>query len=313
MQLQARPGHRMLRCGRLVLVVDLHGQVDGKATEGLFVNNTRMLSRLQLRADGQRLATFAMSPTAANELVGHYQVPASDTVPEGSVFVQLRHRLTDRLSTVAAVSSYHRSPVSLELAFAVDSDFADSEEAEKGKREQHGDVSVSYDEAEQTLEFVYGHPSGPTGRGPHRRRPVARRLRRRDVAVAGPPRRQDDGAAASRDPCRVRRRNGAAQRRAGRLGAERRIGPGTAAEPGPAAGHDEPSRHACLADRRVRPGVAAPGHAVRAGRSGGGPARLPVPVRQARVDDRLAGGDGLAGHGRRCTVGQRRVAGQHHR
>ena len=158
MQLQARPGHRFLRCGRLVLVVDLHGQIRGDATEGLFVDNTRMLSVLELRADGEPLETFAMSPTASNELVGHYQVPASDTVPSESVFVQLEHRLTDRLHTDVTVTSYHRDPVSFEMALALDGDFADSEEAEKGQRQQHGDVEVSYDEGERTVEFAYRRP-----------------------------------------------------------------------------------------------------------------------------------------------------------
>jgi glycogen debranching enzyme len=159
MQLQSRPGHHTLRCGRLAMVVDLHGQVTAQATEGLFVNNTRMLSQLQLRVDGQTLPTFAMSPTAANELVGHYQVPPTETVPEESLFIELRHQLTNnRLVTEATITSYHRGPVSAQLAFAVQADFADSQEAETGQRMQEGPVEVSFDPSDRTVEFTYGHP-----------------------------------------------------------------------------------------------------------------------------------------------------------
>jgi glycogen debranching enzyme len=55
------------------------------------------------------------------------------------------------------VTNFHRDPVSAELAISIGADFADSQEAEMGQREQDAPVDVTYDEPNATLELTYLH------------------------------------------------------------------------------------------------------------------------------------------------------------
>ena len=71
-ELRARPDQRFVYRGYSLLVTDASGSVTGNDIEGYYVENTRLLRRHELTADGEPLVAFAASATRS----GHRLAPS---------------------------------------------------------------------------------------------------------------------------------------------------------------------------------------------------------------------------------------------
>jgi len=143
---RARLG-RTLKHGDTFVVFDNSGdaQASGPASEGLFHEDTRFLSRLALVVNGVRPLLLSSSATADNEMLtadltnpdffsdGHLSL-ARDTVHLLRVKVLADGACLESLE----VKNYADHDVSLELGYAFAADFADMFEVRGQKREQRG-------------------------------------------------------------------------------------------------------------------------------------------------------------------------------
>jgi glycogen debranching enzyme len=153
-QIAARGRQHFVYSGRSVLVTNPDGMVAGNGIEGFYVENTRLLSRLSLCVAGKEPRAIAVSPCSGDRLTGYFQLS------EPEVYAVLDARVSDRLDMRIGFDSFVRDgkPRRFDLAIELDADFADSDEAEKGRRQQEAPVATEWDGARHELGFRYRHP-----------------------------------------------------------------------------------------------------------------------------------------------------------
>lgn len=163
-----------------LLVVDQRGECgEGETLAGFYFREARFLRTLRLEIDGKRPWVCEAAEEEPRTLRFNYVHPelaefggggsgqSQDAVttdehglPHRALDVDLRYHLhfASLRATLAVTNRSHR-PVEFEIAWALDADFADIQEAQSGKREQQADVDVAADGA--MLRFVYRHPALP--------------------------------------------------------------------------------------------------------------------------------------------------------
>src|SRR3954454_20285011 len=158
--LRARPTEHFCYSGRSLLVTNLDGRVTGHGIEGFYVDETRMLSRDEIMANGRPLTGVAASPAGADHFLAYAEVPESPTVPAHEVYVEIGQRVGDGLRESIRIANYSiRDLASFELSILLDADFADLYEAKDGKRQQTAEVDTQWTSANQELRFTYRHPA----------------------------------------------------------------------------------------------------------------------------------------------------------
>ena len=166
--------------GPSLLIVNTHGECGpDQPLSGYYFRETRFLRTVRLEINGERpwrceAASLQPDSLALNFVHPEIQAPggggtgqaadqeASDPhgIPERSLDLRLLFRVgVAELSIVLALANRARRPVQCELAWHLDADFADIQEAQGGKREQEADVDLTGDD--DHLEFAYGHPKLP--------------------------------------------------------------------------------------------------------------------------------------------------------
>ncbi|MDP9347151.1 MAG: hypothetical protein M3P44_15850 [Actinomycetota bacterium] len=157
-QLRARSEHHFTYSGRSVLITDLAGRITDTDPVGLYVDNTRVLSRLEIRADAKALRAVSASPVGGDAYLSYEELPESDGIPPESVYLETAHFVGEGMRTILRLRSYAADAVHFELTVAPAADFADSEEAERGQRQQDAATEDTWDEAARELHLRYCHP-----------------------------------------------------------------------------------------------------------------------------------------------------------
>lgn len=162
--LRARANQFFVYSGRSLLVTNLDGYVTRSGTNGFYHENTRLLSRYELTANGYRLVPIIASPVGGAGMLAYQQMPDEVGVPERSITVEIANFLGDGLRTALriennwGVKDHQPDPPSVDLAINLAADFADISEADTGKRLQMAPVESSWDDTHQELCFRYSHP-----------------------------------------------------------------------------------------------------------------------------------------------------------
>ena len=145
----------------IFLVTDTLGNIPGclpgeSTSVGLFCQDTRFLSRLELQIDGQlpillssnASSGFALSVLCANPHLEKQQIGAE------TIGIEREIVLNGGLFEELAITNYSTSPVSFELSLSSDADVVDLFEVRGWERKQRGQLLRSLDEseAEQVVE-----------------------------------------------------------------------------------------------------------------------------------------------------------------
>jgi glycogen debranching enzyme len=157
-QLRARREHLFTWSGRSVLVTDLAGHLPRQDPMGLYVDNTRLLSCLELSANGLYPRPVSASSAGADALLSYDELPAADGLPAESVYLETAHFVGEGMRTVLRVVSFAAGATNIELAVHPEADFADSEEAEHRERRQTAETETSWHEDSRELRIRYCHP-----------------------------------------------------------------------------------------------------------------------------------------------------------
>ena len=157
-ELLARPSQRFTHSGRSVLITDAHGTVSERGSDGFWIANTRVMSRLEWSVDGAPLRPAGASVVGRDAFSVYLAVPADDPALPGDLYVQVVHIVGEGLRTLVRVDNYGRSRMAADLGLALAADFADVDEAERGERIQRADVEAAWDAASRRLAFRYLHP-----------------------------------------------------------------------------------------------------------------------------------------------------------
>ena len=128
-------------------VFDRYGdvQVLGSGQQGLFRQETRYLSHLELRVSGLRPLLLSSTARDDNVLISvdltnpEMLLPSGDTLLSGTLHIHRNKFLSDDACfDKITVHNYGSASVAVELSFAFDADFADIFEVRGQTRERRG-------------------------------------------------------------------------------------------------------------------------------------------------------------------------------
>ncbi len=132
--------------GWTVLVTEPSGFIDGKGGHGLFVQETRLLSRYRYRINGDLPFTVAISNVEQHSWLGYYVAPSpakesgetTDKAPTEKVIeLRLARAVGEGFHEDVDLTNYTGEPIDVPLEIDVDADFADLQETH-GERQQKG-------------------------------------------------------------------------------------------------------------------------------------------------------------------------------
>src|SRR5215204_2770087 len=152
-RLRPRDDTRYVSQGRTVLAAGRDGFVREGSEQGLFAYQTRLLSRYRCLIDGEEPRPAALSNVEQHSWLGYYVTlaPGLDPGPpdQGSGLMQAEteQSLELRVSRYVGagvhedrdLTNFTRRAVGFEFELEVEADFADQEEAVRGRR-QHGTI-----------------------------------------------------------------------------------------------------------------------------------------------------------------------------
>jgi glycogen debranching enzyme len=155
-RLHPRPDVLYTGQSRTVMATGLDGQITGKPDTGLFVHETRLLSRYRYLIQGNPPIPVALSNCEQHNWMGYYiEVPpgAPRMTDSGSGHVTQASEQTLELRVSRHVgpgvhedldlTNFSQGTTHFEFALELDADFADVGETE-GNRQQHGKLSRSW-------------------------------------------------------------------------------------------------------------------------------------------------------------------------
>ena len=167
--IQPRFETRYATQGRTVLAFGTDGFIAPGSSHGLFVHETRLLSRYRLLIDGQPPTPVALSNVEQHSWLGYFIAlpPGIDPGPadrgSGQVTAAWQHTLEVRVSRYVGEGLHEdidltnftqQATATFELALEVDADFADQVEASGAHRQQQGDISRAWRDADGVPELA---------------------------------------------------------------------------------------------------------------------------------------------------------------
>ena len=169
-RLRPRSDMRFVSQGRTVLVTDVDGFHDGGPERGLFVHQTRMLSRHRYLVDRTPPRPVALSNVSQHSWLGYYAClpPGHEPGPpdEGSGHVPhlTEETLELRLSRYVGgglhedvdLVNWSLTPTAFSLHLLLDADFADLEET-RGERRQRGRLEHAWREVDGGWELRFDY------------------------------------------------------------------------------------------------------------------------------------------------------------
>jgi glycogen debranching enzyme len=169
--LKPRPAASCISANYTVLTTGLDGFVSAGGTEGLFVNETRVLSTYRWTIDGSIPRAIALSSITQDRWLGYYisvppgLQPATPDMGSGHVPSEAEKTLELRLFRTidprgaldedVHLTNFSPDETRFTLALECSADFADYAEAASGARQQQGEMRLEWNEAPQQLTIAY--------------------------------------------------------------------------------------------------------------------------------------------------------------
>ncbi|SCF20698.1 Glycogen debranching enzyme (alpha-1,6-glucosidase) [Micromonospora purpureochromogenes] len=153
--LRVRPDLLYVASGWSTLVTDVRGRITGAEPQGFFARNTRVLSAERLTVDGREPVAFSTANVRGHAQLSYAELGDGEALPSQAVYLLTERFVGDGLRTRLTVVSYAARPLTLPVRIHLAADFADTSEAEAGRRRQFGDVDRAWDPAERELRLTY--------------------------------------------------------------------------------------------------------------------------------------------------------------
>lgn len=148
--------------GRTVLATGTDGFLDGGADEGLFVHETRLLSRYRYRIEGAPLHPVSLSHITQRSWLGYYVAPAEkpdpkdppsiNAIAQQTVELRLRRTVGEGLHEDVDLTNFTQTEVTFRLVLELEGDFADQRETRE-KRRQFGHQTTSWRDGTDVWEW----------------------------------------------------------------------------------------------------------------------------------------------------------------
>jgi glycogen debranching enzyme len=126
--------------GTTFCISETSGDIRPGASQGLFVRDTRLISRLELSINGhvpEPLAPQSREPYACTFLS---RMPPSDGLADSTLLVTRRRVLNDGMEETITLRNMSSEPLPVSLRIGVSGDFADVFEVKEGRTREAGDL-----------------------------------------------------------------------------------------------------------------------------------------------------------------------------
>jgi glycogen debranching enzyme len=155
--LRVRPDLLYVASGWSTLVTDVHGRITGADPQGFYAQNTRMLSREHVTVDGVEVIPFSTANVGLHAQLSYAELADREAIPSRAAYLLVERFLGEGLRTRLTVVGYAGEPLTMRLCVEMAADFADTNEAETGRRRQRGDVEARWYADARELHFTYLH------------------------------------------------------------------------------------------------------------------------------------------------------------
>ncbi|WP_245269845.1 glycogen debranching enzyme [Ensifer sp. WSM1721] len=204
-RLRVRPETVYVTKGRTVLATGPDGFLDSAPDQGLFVHQTRMLSRYRYLIEGRRLHPVSVSNVAQHSWLGYFiastrsftdREPAIAEIAQNCVELRLSRYVGEGFHEDADLTNFTQETVQFVLALELDADFADQGET-RGERRQIGRLARRWSEGEKAWELSFAYTAHHTydHQGEEGTASIKRGLRVRFSNTSTPPRHTERGIA----------------------------------------------------------------------------------------------------------------------
>ncbi|HEX7746139.1 MAG TPA: glycogen debranching N-terminal domain-containing protein [Micromonosporaceae bacterium] len=153
--LRVRPDLLYVASGWSTLVTDVRGRIAGADPQGFFVRNTRVLSAEHVTVDGREPVPFSTANVEGHAQLSYSELGDGEVLPSRAAYLITERFVGEGLRTRLTVVSYAEQPLNLRLRLHLAADFADTSEAETGRRVQFGDVDASWHPEDRELRLTY--------------------------------------------------------------------------------------------------------------------------------------------------------------
>ena len=167
-RIRPRPATVFISRGRSVLATAGDGLIARGDTHGLFVHETRLLSRWRYLISDEQPSENASSVVRQNQWLGYYLISAPGVTPpphddgSGQIPDESRNALELRVTRVLGdglhedidLTNFASEHSSFVFSIEVDADFADQAET-SDRRQQHGDLKTRWDPPSHRVMFDY--------------------------------------------------------------------------------------------------------------------------------------------------------------
>ncbi|MCW3845561.1 hypothetical protein ONA70_36420, partial [Micromonospora yasonensis] len=123
--------------------------------QGFFARNTRVLSRERITVDGREPVPFATGNVRGHAQLSYAELGNGEELPSRAAYLLTERFVGAGLRTRFTVVSYAARPLEFALQIRVAADFADTSEAETGRRLQVGEVGARWDPTAAELRLAY--------------------------------------------------------------------------------------------------------------------------------------------------------------
>ena len=153
-------GQITINDGSTFLVTDAHGWIDDNLAEGFFVADTRLLSYYEISLNRDRLLLLAASPLNHHSALYQFTNPplktVSGTLPQGRLIITIRRDIAGGMHEDIDINNHHVEPVSVQLMFALRSDFADIFEVKAKQIVTRGETETIWKDGKLITEYRNG-------------------------------------------------------------------------------------------------------------------------------------------------------------
>ncbi|PZF97388.1 amylo-alpha-1,6-glucosidase [Micromonospora deserti] len=153
--LRVRPDLLYVASGWSTLVTDVRGRITGAGPQGFFAHNTRVLSTERITVDGHEPVPFSTANVRGHAQLSYAELGDGEALPSRAAYLLVERFVGEGLRTRLTVLSYAERPLHLRLRVHLAADFADTSEAEIGRRLQSGEIDASWDPGDQELRLTY--------------------------------------------------------------------------------------------------------------------------------------------------------------
>ncbi|SCL30788.1 Glycogen debranching enzyme (alpha-1,6-glucosidase) [Micromonospora rhizosphaerae] len=156
--LRVRPDLLYVASGWSTLVTDVRGRISGTDPQGFFARNTRVLCAERVTVDGREPVNFSTANVQGHAQLSYAELGDGESLPSRAAYLLTERFVGAGLRTRLTIVSYAARALELRLRIELAADFADTKEAETGRRVQVGDVGTSWAPGDRELRLTYLRP-----------------------------------------------------------------------------------------------------------------------------------------------------------